>query len=219
MNVSGSENVTGGVDGNASVSVSGPERIMIGTATESAIGTANENGNGTESEGNKNGKSVYGGDGTRARARVRIHVLFARYCSDRNREKASDGYRDGNQEVAFRHARPSFPSENWKIIWARRVGFGWPAVDAEEVEVPSSPQPAELGLGWEGLESAEQPAGAAAAVVEEAAVAGGKGIAPTSVVSTQQHLYYYPDLQLWLLVMPVTSKSEIVLLVQGSHLT
>lgn len=86
-------------------------------------------------------------------------------------------------------------------------------MDAEEVEVPSSPQPAELGLGWEGLESAEQPAGAAAAV------AGGKGIAPTSVVSTQQHLYYYPDLQLWLLVMPVTSKSEIVLLVQGSHLT
>jgi hypothetical protein len=57
-------------------------------------------------------------------------------------------------------------------------------VDAEEIEVPPSPR-AELGLRWEGLEFAERPV--AAAAVEEAAVAGGKGMPPASVVSTQQH--------------------------------
>lgn len=194
MNASGSESATGGVDGNASVSVSGLEAMMIGTESESGIGTANENesGNVTESEGKENGKSVYGGDSTRARARahVRIHVLFVRYYSDRNRGRASDGYRDGNQRVALRHARPSFPSENWKIIWVRCVGFLWLAVDAEEVDVPSSPRLVELGLGWESLESAEVAAEVAAAAVEEAAVVGGKEMPPTSVASTQQHLYY-----------------------------
>jgi hypothetical protein len=69
-------------------------------------------------------------------------------------------------------------------------------VDEEEIEVPPSPG-AELRSRWEGLESAEKPVpAAAAAAVEEAAVVGGKGMLPASVVSTQQHLYYYSDLQL-----------------------
>lgn len=98
-----------------SVSASVPEWTVIGSV--------NENENGSESEGNKNGRNVYGGGSTRAR--VRIHVLFARYCSDRNRGRASDGYRDGNLGVAacrLRHACPSFPSETGEINWVKCVG-------------------------------------------------------------------------------------------------
>jgi hypothetical protein len=64
-------------------------------------------------------------------------------------------------------------------------------VDAEEIEVPPSPH-AELGWRWEGLEFAEQPVVVVfvVAVVVAAVVAGGKGMSPASVVSTQQHLYY-----------------------------
>lgn len=108
------------MDENASVSVSGTEWTVIGS--ESAIAIANENE--SEREGKKNGRSVYGGGGTRAR--VRIHVPFARYRSDRNRGRASEGYRDGNFGVAacrLRHARPFFPSENSEIDRARCVGF------------------------------------------------------------------------------------------------
>jgi len=57
VNASGSgseESVIGGVEGNASVSVSGPEGMMIGSESESAIGTANENENGN-GNGNENG--------------------------------------------------------------------------------------------------------------------------------------------------------------------
>lgn len=109
MNVSGSgsESATGGVNGKASVSVS---------AEWTVIGSANGNKNGSESEVNENGRSVYGSGGTRAR--VRIHVLFDRYRSDRNRGRASDGQRDDNLGVAacrLRHACPSFPSENDEI--------------------------------------------------------------------------------------------------------
>lgn len=73
------------------------------------------------------------------------------------------------------------------------------------IEVPPSPL-AELGLRLEGLEFAEQPvvvvavdvdvvdvvdvAVVVAALVEEAAVAGGTGMPPASAASTQQHLYY-----------------------------
>ncbi len=62
-------------------------------------------------------------------------------------------------------------------------------MDAEEIEVPPSPR-AELQSRWEGLEFAEQPVAVAVAAVEEAAVVGGKGMLPASVVSKQQHLYY-----------------------------
>jgi len=109
------------VNGNASVSVSAsvPEWTVIGSVNENENGS----GSGSESEGNKNGRNVYGGGSTRAR--VRIHVLFARYCSDRNRGRASDGYRDGNLGVAacrLRHVRPSFLSENGEINWVRCLG-------------------------------------------------------------------------------------------------
>jgi hypothetical protein len=121
MNASGSKSATGGVNANANASMSAsiPEWTVIGSASANE----NENENGSESEGNKNGRSVYGCGSTRAR--VRIHVLFARYRGYRNRGRASDGYHDGNLGVAacrLRHAHPPFPSENEEIIWARFVG-------------------------------------------------------------------------------------------------
>src|SRR6266852_8920264 len=128
MNASGSESASGGVDGNASASASAGWTVS-GSANENGNGNENENGNengngnGSESEGIENGRSVYGSGGTRAR--VRIHDLFARHRSDRSRGRESDSYRDGNLGVAacrLRHARPSFPSENGEIIWARCVG-------------------------------------------------------------------------------------------------
>ena len=119
MNASanGSERATGGVNGDASVSVSA-------SAEWTLTGSANEIESGSGSEGNENGRNVYGGGGDTRRARVRIHVLFAAR-SDRNRGRASDDYRDGNLGVSscrLRHARPSFPSEKGEINWARRVG-------------------------------------------------------------------------------------------------
>jgi hypothetical protein len=118
MRASASERATGGVNANANASI--PEWTVIASA--SANENENENGSESESEGNKNERSVYGGGSIRAR--VRIHVLFARYRSYRNRGRASDGYHDGNLGVAacrLRHAHPPFPSEN-EIIWARFVG-------------------------------------------------------------------------------------------------
>jgi hypothetical protein len=117
MNASKSESasgVNGNGNGNGNASANTPEWTVIGSAND------NDNDNG--SEGNKNGRSVYGGG--RTRAHVRIHDLFARYRSDRNHGRPSDGYRGGNLGVAacrLRHARPSFPSENGEINRARCV--------------------------------------------------------------------------------------------------
>lgn len=110
-NPNGSESATCGVDGNASVSVS---------AAWTAIGSANEIEIESGSEGNENGRNVYGGYTRRARVRIRV-LSAARYRSDRNRGRASDGHH-GSLGVAACHAHPYFPSENGEIKWARGVG-------------------------------------------------------------------------------------------------